>query len=57
MKKITKTITNNSINTKTKFKPKHKPCPKSNKIRHTDLSNLDFSELLDLAYAKLNDKK
>ena len=55
MKKITKTITNNSINTKTKFK--HKSCLKSNKIRHTDLSNLDFSKLLDLAYAKLNDKK
>lgn len=55
MKKITKTIANNNINAKTKFK--HKPCPKSNKIRHTDSSNSDFSKLLDLAYAKLNNKK
>lgn len=57
MKKIIKTVADNNINAKTKFKHKHKPCPKSNKICHTDLSNLDFSELLDLAYAKLNDKK
>lgn len=55
MEKIIKTIANNNINAKTKFKPK--PCPKSNKTRHKDLSGLDFSKLLDLAYTKLNDKK